>query len=219
MVQQYQYNICQEVIQMGRLDEKKKQKKDTLFTAAFDLFTSQGFNKTSISDIVKQAGVAKGTFYLYFKDKYDVKNKLIAHQAHSLFTKAVTALDETTLTDFSDIIIFLVDYIINQLEENTKLLRFIAKDLSWGLFKSALLSKDEHMDTDFYDRYLMLAKECNVTMKNPEVLLFMIIELVGSSCYNCILYNTPLSIEDYKPFLYESIRSMITTQIESISLT
>lgn len=204
---------------MGRIDEKKKQKKDNLFTTAFDLFTSKGFNKTSISDIVQQAGVAKGTFYLYFKDKYDVKNKLIAYKASTLFSKAVYALDKTTITDFSDIIIFLVDHIINQLKEDTKLLRFIAKDLSWGVFKSALLSNDEHMDTDFYDRYLTLAKECNVTMKNPEVLLFMIIELVGSSCYNCILYNTPLSIEDYKPFLYQSIRSMITTQIESTSLT
>lgn len=204
---------------MGRLDEKKKQKKDTLFTTAFDLFTSKGFNKTSISDIVQQAGVAKGTFYLYFKDKYDVKNKLIAYKASTLFRKAVHALDETTLSDFSDIIIFLVDHIVNQLEGDTKLLRFIAKDLSWGLFKSALLSNDEHMDTDFYDRYLTLAKECNVTVKNPEVLLFMIIELVGSSCYNCILYNTPLCIDEYKPFLYQSIRSMITTQIETTSLT
>lgn len=202
---------------MGRLDEKKKQKKDTLFTTAFELFTSQGFNKTSISDIVQQAGVAKGTFYLYFKDKYDVKNKLIAYKASSLFSKAVRALDETTLTDFSDIMIFLIDHIINQLEENTNLLRFIAKDLSWGIFKSALLSNDEHMDTDFYDRYLMLAKECNVTLNNPEILLFMIVELVGASCYNCILNSTPLTIEEYKPFLYQSIRSMIATQIQSIS--
>ncbi|WP_167955765.1 TetR/AcrR family transcriptional regulator [Anaerosporobacter faecicola] len=199
---------------MGKLDEKKKQKKDTLFTTAFDLFTSQGFNKTSISDIVQKAGVAKGTFYLYFKDKYDVKNKLIAYKASTLFSKAVRDLDETTLTDFSDIIIFLVDHIINQLITNPSLLRFIAKDLSWGIFKSALLSNDEHIETDFYDRYLTLAKECNITISNPEILLFMIIELVGSSCYNCILYNTPLTIKEYKPYLFQSIRSMIAAQVK-----
>ena len=38
-------------------------------------FTSKGIQKTSISDIVEDAGVAKGTFYLYFKDKYDIRNK------------------------------------------------------------------------------------------------------------------------------------------------
>ncbi|HEX3077457.1 MAG TPA: TetR/AcrR family transcriptional regulator [Lachnospiraceae bacterium] len=197
---------------MGKLDEKKKQKKDTLFSTAFDLFTSQGFNKTSISDIVQKAGVAKGTFYLYFKDKYDVKNKLIAYKASLLFSKAGLALEETNLHDFGDIMIFLVDHVINQLAANTNLLKFIAKDLSWGIFKTALLSNDEHIQTDFYNSYLQLAKEYNIRIKNPEVLLFMIIELVGSSCYNCILNSTPLTITEYKPYLYESIRSIIASQ-------
>lgn len=204
-----------EVVRMGKLDEKKKQKKDNLFTTAFELFTTQGFNKTSISDIVQKAGVAKGTFYLYFKDKYDVKNKLIAYKASLLFRKAIRALDDSPLTDFSDILIFVIDNIINQLVENPSLLRFIAKDLSWGIFKNALLSNDEHIETDFYDRYLSLAEECNVTIANPEVLLFMIIELVGASCYNCILNSTPLTIDEYKPHLYQSIRSIIATQVKT----
>lgn len=197
---------------MGKLDEKKKQKKDTLFSTAFDLFTSQGFNKTSISDIVQKAGVAKGTFYLYFKDKYDVKNKLIAYKASVLFSKAGLALEETNLHDFTDIMIFLVDHVINQLAANTNLLKFIAKDLSWGIFKTALLSNDEHIQTDFYNSYLQLAEEYNIKINNPEVLLFMIIELVGSSCYNCILNSAPLTITEYKPYLYESIRSIIASQ-------
>ena len=56
---------------MGRLEDNKKIKKDALLDAAFTLFTTKGINKTSISDIVSAAGVAKGTFYLYFVDKYD----------------------------------------------------------------------------------------------------------------------------------------------------
>ena len=51
----------------------------------FELFTTSGFNKTSISDISKNAGVGKGTFYLYFRDKYDIRNKLIAHKSNELF--------------------------------------------------------------------------------------------------------------------------------------
>ena len=65
---------------MGKIDENKKRKKEALISTAYDLFTTKGINATSISDIVKKAGVAKGTFYLYFKDKYDIKDKLIAHK-------------------------------------------------------------------------------------------------------------------------------------------
>ena len=70
---------------MNKVENKKKQKKDALLNAAFDIFTSIGINKTSISDIVQKAGVAKGTFYLYFADKYDLRNKLIAHKANKIF--------------------------------------------------------------------------------------------------------------------------------------
>ena len=61
---------------MGKVDENKKHKREALLNTAYELFTTKGTNATAISDIVRQAGVAKGTFYLYFKDKYDIKNKL-----------------------------------------------------------------------------------------------------------------------------------------------
>ena len=53
---------------MGKLESNKKKKEDALYNTAFELFTTKGTNKTTISDIVEKAGVAKGTFYLYFKD-------------------------------------------------------------------------------------------------------------------------------------------------------
>lgn len=73
---------------MGKLELNKKKKKDALFNTAFELFTTKGLTKTTISDIVNQAGVAKGTFYLYFKDKYDIRNKLVSHKTGELFFSA-----------------------------------------------------------------------------------------------------------------------------------
>ena len=60
----------------------------SLLDAAYKLFTTQGVNKTSVSEISKESGIAKGTFYLYFKDKYDIRNKLISHESSKLFTAA-----------------------------------------------------------------------------------------------------------------------------------
>lgn len=73
---------------MGKADQNKKLKMENLLNTSFELFTSQGINKTSIQDIVNKAGVAKGTFYLYFKDKYDIRNRLIAHKSSQLFMQA-----------------------------------------------------------------------------------------------------------------------------------
>lgn len=115
---------------MGKLDANKKKKRESLLNTAFSIFTSKGVSQTSISEIVEKAGVAKGTFYLYFKDKYDIKNKLVAHKSNLLFKNAIEELSKQPELDFIDKIIFIIDSIINQLNENKSLLTFISKNLS-----------------------------------------------------------------------------------------
>ena len=44
-------------------------KKEMIVHAAIQVFREQGIEKTKISDIVKAAGIAQGTFYLYFPSK------------------------------------------------------------------------------------------------------------------------------------------------------
>ncbi len=46
---------------------------------------------------------------------------------------------------------------------------------------------------------------------DPEVMLFLIIELVGSTCKSAILYEDPVNIEELKPHLYQMIRLIIKT--------
>ena len=53
---------------MSKVDLNKKEKKNALLQTAFELFTAKGFAMTTISDISSKAGLAKGTFYLYFKE-------------------------------------------------------------------------------------------------------------------------------------------------------
>ena len=61
----------------SKVIQNKEQKKEKLLEAAFFLFTRKDINEVSISEIAREAGIAKGTFYLYFKDKYDLRDFLI----------------------------------------------------------------------------------------------------------------------------------------------
>lgn len=44
-------------------------KKEDIIHASIQVFREKGIEKTKISDIVKAAGIAQGTFYLYFPSK------------------------------------------------------------------------------------------------------------------------------------------------------
>jgi AcrR family transcriptional regulator len=50
----------------------REEKQEKIITAALQLFEQQGYHATKVSDIVREAGVAQGTFYLYFKSKEDL---------------------------------------------------------------------------------------------------------------------------------------------------
>ena len=196
---------------MSKLDINKKIKRDSLLDTAFQLFMTQGINKTSISDIVSQAGVAKGTFYLYVKDKYDIHNKLISHKSSQLFQKAVEeyqALNEP-IERFEDRMIFFIDSIINQLMENPNLLKFISKNLSWGIFKNALSSPAYEDDINFTAVFHQILQEAPEKYQDPEIMLFMVVELVSSTCYSVILYNEPVSMDKMKSYLYKGVRNII----------
>lgn len=193
---------------MGKVDDNKKKKKEALFNTAYELFTTKGLNSTAISDIVQRAGVAKGTFYLYFKDKYDIKNKLVAHKTHELFDAAWTALDASGIRGLEDQLIFIINHIISTLMENKELLNFISKDLVMGALKSALLT-GENSDRDIYDRFLTMVSQDEHEYNDVNVMLFTIVELAGSTAYNSIIYSEPLPIEEYKPFLYRTVRLII----------
>ncbi|MBO5575263.1 MAG: helix-turn-helix transcriptional regulator [Ruminococcus sp.] len=200
---------------MGKLDINKKKKENSLLDTAFELFTTKGLAKTSISDIVSKAGVAKGTFYLYFKDKYELRNRLIAHKSSQMFKKAIEQMKQTDMEhDFETDIIFVVDNMINQLCENKTTLSFISKNLSWGVFKNALTSGGNSKDVDFTDVYNMIIENAPNTVKEPEIMVFMIIELVSSTCYSAILNSEPCGIGELKPYLYSSIKHILHDHIE-----
>jgi AcrR family transcriptional regulator len=62
----------------------KAERRQQILMAARDEFAKRGYHQTTIDDIVEQAGVARGTFYLYFEDKRAVISDLIDRFAAQL---------------------------------------------------------------------------------------------------------------------------------------
>lgn len=57
---------------MTRTVLDKETRKSQLVDAAIRVFAKRGYNSASITDIIDEAGVARGTFYLYFDSKLEV---------------------------------------------------------------------------------------------------------------------------------------------------
>ncbi len=57
---------------MNKRQESALKTKRNLITAGLELIKENGFDAINVEDITKKAGVAKGTFYVYFKRKQDI---------------------------------------------------------------------------------------------------------------------------------------------------
>ena len=59
---------------------KREERADRILDAAGDLMLRWGYNKTTIDDIARQAGVAKGTIYLHWKTREDLFTALMRRE-------------------------------------------------------------------------------------------------------------------------------------------
>jgi TetR/AcrR family fatty acid metabolism transcriptional regulator len=64
---------------------EKNNKYHLILEAAVKVFARQGFHQSTVAQIAKEAGVADGTIYLYFKNKDDILVQFFSFRAKQVF--------------------------------------------------------------------------------------------------------------------------------------
>ncbi len=64
---------------------EKNHKYHQILEAAVKVFARQGFHQSTVAQIAKEAGVADGTIYLYFKNKDDILVQFFSFRAKQVF--------------------------------------------------------------------------------------------------------------------------------------
>jgi len=62
---------------MARITKEYHERENELLNTAQEIFLTKGYKQTSVESIIKKVGVAKGTFYYYFRSKEDLLDKLV----------------------------------------------------------------------------------------------------------------------------------------------
>lgn len=142
---------------------KKQNRKEQLLRTASIVFAEKGYHATSIDDIKKRAGVARGTVYNYFDSKRDIFDMLIRDYTQSI-------LDHISIFDTSAPI-----SLIEQFNENVSgIVKIISrnKDLT-RIISSEAVGLDSEFDHQLILFYAQLSEyiEGALTMlqKNGDI--------------------------------------------------
>ena len=111
-------------------DEKQQQKRRRILLAATDLFVAHGYRKTSVDEVARAAGIAKGTVYLYYRNKAELLFHAIALEKRG-YLKDIAPIGDPSLLPLDRLRAFIVLGVI--LSHNMPLTARIAKDHEIGL--------------------------------------------------------------------------------------
>ena len=143
---------------------KKKNSRNTkgkIVSAAWQLFYRQGYDDTTIDEIVEASGTSRGSFYHYFEGK-DAFLRSLSY----LFDEKYEELMETMDTNLSPIekLIFLNQELFGMIE-NT-----VSVDLLCQLFSSQLITKGERHLLNTNRTYYKLLRQ--ITIEGQDMGLF-----------------------------------------------
>ena len=76
---------------LGKRAQNKQANRTAILDAAQKTFIEMGYDAVTVRDIIRQTGLAAGTFYNYFEDKAELLHALIEQYIGSLTTRLSTA--------------------------------------------------------------------------------------------------------------------------------
>ncbi len=73
-----------------------QERKKAILDAAKSVFAEKGYHQAGVADVIERAGIARGTFYLYFKSKHEVFSALVEYIIQTIDEKLVAPTFDDT---------------------------------------------------------------------------------------------------------------------------
>lgn len=91
-----------------RIVKNPEERKTEILDTAERLFAIKGYSQTTIVDILNEIGIAKGTFYHYFKSKEEVMDAIIMRVINADVTAAKAIVDDAELSSIAKLFQILI---------------------------------------------------------------------------------------------------------------
>lgn len=184
---------------MKKCVEKKTEKKMKIIETAYRLFQQKSVGSTAVDDVVKAAGIARGTFYLYFKDKSDLLEQIIlfkSTETMKLLLEEADARFDDGNTSLTDIASAFVDMYIDFLIAHKDVLAVVTKNIS-SCLKLLPAFYDKGIET-VYEKIIGRFVENGCSTEKAQKTVYIVADMVGSVCSDAILCEKPFAIEEIR---------------------
>ena len=111
-----------------RAREQRESRRAEILQGALQVFARNGYHQTRISDIIEAAGVARGTFYLYFESKSAIFLELLTEMLTQLNDAIVGVDTSPSAPPVEELLWSTVKRIMRTVHENRLLTTIIVRE-------------------------------------------------------------------------------------------
>mgnify|MGYP003602790020 CR=1 FL=1 len=160
-----------------RVVKKHDERRNEILDAAEKLFAGKGYMKTTIMDILQEVGIAKGTFYYYFKSKEEVMDA-VAMRYIDTGTEAVKKITEDKNLTALEKLTILLTKDVTKSENKDEILKEFHQAGDAEMHQRSLLMSIERLTPLITDRVLQGIKEGVFDTPYPrEIVEYILISL------------------------------------------
>ncbi len=177
----------------GLIEKRRNQ----IVAAATELFASQGFYKTTISEIAKKAGVSHGLVYLYVREKEDVL-LLVLQQVVNAYAEEIPKAMEGIADPLDRLVRAIEAYcrVVDKHRAPTVLAYRSTKSLTPD--RRELIQRRETETNNFITEAIRVCMEAGLIRKlNVDVLTYQIVLVAHGWALKSWYFKSRIGLEDY----------------------
>ncbi|GCE22915.1 TetR/AcrR family transcriptional regulator [Dictyobacter kobayashii] len=193
-------------MESDKLSDESRSKRDAILVAARTLFAKKGYEETTIADIAREANIAVGTVYLYFRNKRDVYIGVAIDIEEMI---AATFRDPELLKlPFVQIPRAIVDGIFRVSREHMNLISFLQVDMQTSEEMSQHKHTNEHITCSLAKIFQGAIERGELAPFNTEM-YSQILSLLGDNImYQCFAVEKGEREELYHTYFLEVVERL-----------
>ena len=196
---------------------KKLEKKRKIIETAYQQFRNVGVSATAIDDVVKAAGIARGTFYLYFRDKSDLLDQLILFKSAETMKEILLQVRRQRGAegeDFFSVVRAGLELYVDFLAEHRDILAVLEKNIS-ACMREYPNCFDAELE-EIYGGVLRRFSEAGIPGEEAARTIYLVVSMINSVCVDAILFSRPYPLEVIRQSAIEDAVTIIRSKLRNL---
>jgi AcrR family transcriptional regulator len=178
-----------------RITKAPEVRREELMDAAVRVFASKGVSRTTVSDITEKAGVAKGTFYLYFPSKEALLGALKERFVDEILQHAASLYEKVGLEDWWALVDQTVEAFVDFHLDRTDLIHVIVQEGFTPETSDLFAECERRIDAMFADGIRRGMEAGVFKVSDPDLISRMLHHAFEGTMNHAVLYDQELDRE------------------------